>query len=55
MTLAYLGIARIAEAKQSSGRSKPNPDLAKKSAAVMTRYVECMTKVMMNAPPPPEK
>jgi len=27
--------------------SKPSPDLAKKSADIMTRYTECMTKLMM--------
>ncbi len=26
---------------------KPDPDLAKKSADVMTKYTECMTKIMM--------
>jgi len=26
---------------------KPDPDLAKKSADVMTKYTECMTKLMM--------
>jgi hypothetical protein len=27
--------------------SKPSPDLAKRSAEIMTRYTECMTKAMM--------
>ena len=31
---------------------KPSPELAKQSADIMTRYVECMTKLMMDAPPP---
>src|SRR3954470_1822770 len=26
---------------------KPDPDLAKKSADIMTKYTECMTKLMM--------
>jgi len=30
---------------------KPDPDLAKKSADVMTKYTECMTKLMMAAIP----
>jgi hypothetical protein len=32
---------------------KPDPNVAKKAADIMTRYTECMTKIMMNAPPPP--
>ena len=31
---------------------KPDPDLAKKSADIMTRYTECMTKLLMGAEPP---
>lgn len=33
---------------------KPDPELAKKSADIMTRYTECMTKLFMGATPPPD-
>jgi hypothetical protein len=29
------------------GDEKPDPDMAKKSADIMTKYTECMTKLMM--------
>jgi hypothetical protein len=40
-------------AKNYSGKDeKPNPDMAKKSADIMTKYVECMTKLMMGGQAP---
>jgi hypothetical protein len=42
-------------AKQPPPQEKPDPALARKSADIMTRYTECMTKVMIgdpNAKPP---
>src|SRR5438128_1138530 len=58
-------------AKTADKDAKPDPDMAKKSADVMTKYTECMTKLMMagaggdmkgggdvgsaKAPPPPDK
>jgi hypothetical protein len=44
-------------AKRSGEQEKPDVDMAKKAADLMTRYTECMTKVMVKdggtAPPPP--
>src|SRR3954468_3555088 len=34
-------------AKTAGKDEKPDPDLAKKSADVMAKYTECMTKLMM--------
>ena len=34
-------------AKNASYDERPDPDLAKRSSDVMTKYVECMTKLMM--------
>ncbi len=34
-------------AKTADKDAKPDPDMAKKSADIMTKYTECMTKVMM--------
>ncbi len=31
-------------------QSKPDPDLAKKAGDIMTRYTDCMTKIMMADP-----
>src|SRR5688572_18597649 len=37
------------EMAKTAGKAddKPDPDLAKKSADIMTKYTECMTKIMM--------
>lgn len=37
-------------AKQPRPEEKPDPDLAKKSADIMTRYTECMTKLLTADP-----
>src|SRR5712671_4503487 len=34
-------------AKPGDTSEKPDPEMAKKSADVMTKYTECMTKMMM--------
>jgi hypothetical protein len=39
--------AEMAKTAGASKDDKPDPDLAKKSADVMTKYTECMTKLMM--------
>jgi len=33
-----------------AGNQKPDPNLAQKAADIMTRYTECMTKLMMGDP-----
>jgi hypothetical protein len=41
-------------AKNWKGKDqKPDPDMARKSADIMTRYTECMTKNMMGDMKPP--
>lgn len=42
----------MTKAARAARDEKPDPELAKKSADIMTKYVECMTKLMMVAPPP---
>ena len=44
----------MAKTAGAAAEEKPDPELAKKSADIMTRYTECMTKLLMNAPPPPD-
>ena len=34
-------------AKTASYDERPDPDMAKRSADIMTKYVDCMTKLMM--------
>jgi len=40
-------------AKTAGKDEKPDPELAKKSADIMTKYTECMTKLMMAGATPP--
>jgi len=39
--------AEMAKNTNTAKADKPDPDLAKKSADIMTKYTECMTKLMM--------
>jgi hypothetical protein len=44
-------------AKTANKDEKPDPEMVKKSGEIMTKYTECMTKLMMagtEAPKPPE-
>jgi hypothetical protein len=44
---------RMAEkASKAPNHEKPDPEIAKQSADLMTRYTECMTKLMIGTPPP---
>lgn len=47
------------EMVRSRERQNPDPDVAKESANIMTKYVECMTKLMVpseaGSPPPATK
>ena len=45
----------MAKSAGASKDDKPDPDLAKKSADIMTKYTECMTKLMMAAVPEVKK
>ncbi len=44
-------------AGKEASDEKPDPEMAKKSADIMTKYTECMTKLMMASmtPPPGDK
>ncbi len=48
----------MAKTAGAAKEEKPDPELAKKSADIMTKYTECMTKLMMagaGAPPAGDK
>src|SRR5215211_4411744 len=42
----------LAKMPGAAKSDKPDPELAKRSGEIMTRYTECMTKLLMNEPPP---